>query len=245
MGSVTPRDRQSRSIARGAAALLVAVAALGVAVLPALTRGAAQARAAEFDNALAGGVAAPPIVWKPIRFGPKRQSEMAAYSRRHYGVATYKLRARAIVLHFTAGGGWQSAWNYFSHDVPDPEFHELPGPVAHFIIDKDGTIYQLLNTHNRGRHTYGLNHVAIGIEFVQEGTYGAHWADLQILRRPAQITAGLKLVRLLRAKYHIALKNVIGHSMALGSPFYKDLLGLRSAHGDWQRRDVLQFRARL
>jgi hypothetical protein len=51
----------------------------------------------------------------------------------------------------------------------------LPGPAARFIIDKDGAIYQLVGASLRSRHTYGLNHVAIGIEFVQEGGSSPGW----------------------------------------------------------------------
>ena len=32
----------------------------------------------------------------------------------------------------------------FAADVPDAELHELPGTCAHFVVDRDGTIYQLV-----------------------------------------------------------------------------------------------------
>src|SRR5690348_14314856 len=47
----------------------------------------------------------PPIVSKPIPYGPQRRVEMAAYARRHYGAsfATWRLvRPRVIVEHYTA-----------------------------------------------------------------------------------------------------------------------------------------------
>ena len=34
----------------------------------------------------------PPIVWKPIPFGARRKSEMAAYSKHHYGQHTWRLQ---------------------------------------------------------------------------------------------------------------------------------------------------------
>ena len=58
--------------------------------------------------------------------------------------------------------------------MPDSELHELPGTCAHFVIDTDGTIYQLVSTSIMCRHTVGLNYTAIGIEHV--GT-----SDAQIL----------------------------------------------------------------
>ena len=47
-----------------------------------------------------------------------------------------------IVLHYTAGGTAESAHDLFAADTPNAG--ELPGVVAHFIVDKDGTIYQEL-----------------------------------------------------------------------------------------------------
>ena len=37
---------------------------------------------------------------------------------------------------------------------------------AHFIVDRDGTIHQLVRLKWMCRHTVGLNHVAFGIEHV-------------------------------------------------------------------------------
>ena len=86
-----------------------------------------------------------------------------------------------------------SAYNTFAPDHADSELHELPGTCAHFVIDKDGTIYQLVPLTIRCRHTVGLNYTAIGIEHV--GT-----AAREILGDPAQIAASLKLTRwLMRA----------------------------------------------
>ena len=48
----------------------------------------------------------------------------------------------------------------------DAELHELPGTCAHFIVDKDGTIYQLVALTIMCRHTVGLNWTAFGIEQV-------------------------------------------------------------------------------
>lgn len=245
-----PLVRASLAAALPVAAGLLAAALLlplGLRPQPGAAAAAAPAAAVPARQATLR-VSAPRIVWKPIVFGAKRQRETADYCLRHYGSHSFRLTPKVIVLHFTGGSSWLSAWNYFSRDVADPEFHELPGPVAHFIIAKDGTIYQLIRMSFRGRHAYGLNHVAIGIEFVQEVPSGhtAHWADLQILKRTAQVAAGLRLVKWLQVKYGVKTTNVIGHAMARSSPYYKDLVRKNVAdHGDWQRADVLVFRARL
>src|SRR5512142_772104 len=70
----------------------------------------------------------PPIVWDPIPFGDKRKAEMAAYVRRHYGSfmkPTWRLtNPHVIVIHYTDGPTFQSAWNTFASDTPDSELHE-------------------------------------------------------------------------------------------------------------------------
>ena len=57
----------------------------------------------------------PPIVWKPIPYGDHRRRQMGAYSKRHYGTWTWRLRGPvAIVEHYTTGTTWQGAWNTFA-----------------------------------------------------------------------------------------------------------------------------------
>ena len=88
----------------------------------------------------------PPIVWRPIPFGATRRAETAAYAERHYGIDTWRLRhPHVIVEHYTAASTFASAYYTFASDAPDSELHELPGTCAHFVIDTDGTIYQLVH----------------------------------------------------------------------------------------------------
>ena len=182
----------------------------------------------------------PHIVWKPIPFGAKRKAETARYAERHYGIDSYVLHPKVIVEHYTATTTFSSAWNTFAADVPDPELGELPGTCAHFIIDRDGTIYQLVPLDIMCRHTVGLNYVAIGIEHV--GT-----SDAEILHDPAQMRSSLELTAWLMRRYHISLRNVIGHSESLTSPYHKELYApwRRQTHADWQHADMNVYRARL
>lgn len=184
-----------------------------------------------------------PIVRDPIPYGAARRRQMAAYSLRHYGTSTWRLRPRVIVLHYTAGPTYAGARAVFVSNAPNAG--ELPGVAVHFVVDKDGTIYQLVPLYVRVRHAVGLNHRAIGIEMVQEAGSGPRWADAQILARKPQMRSSLRLVRYLRARFGIRLRDVIGHSMANDSPFFRDLLGWRNTHVDWQPADVRVFRARL
>ena len=216
-----------------------AAAAAGGASPAANVTAAANASA----TASASPIPKPHIIRALIPYGATRRAQMAAYSKRHYGRSTWHLRPRAIVLHFTAGSTYAGARAVFVANAPN--MGELPGVAAHFIVTKKGRIYQLLSTRVRCRHTIGLNYCAIGIEMVQETGSGAHWADQQILHRPRQIHAVLRLVRYLRAHFSIRMRNVIGHAMANRSPLFKDREGWRNDHSDWLARDVRTFRRRL
>ena len=213
-------------------AILLAGTALGLAagVAPAAERAASPP-------------ARPHIVARPIPYGPQRRAEMAAYARRHYGpeYATWRLiHPRVIVEHYTANESFGATWNTFAPDRPDPELHELPGVCAHFVIDKDGTIYQLVQLTVMCRHTVGLNYTAIGIEHV--GTN-----DAEILGNPRQLNASLRLTAWLMARYGIELRNVIGHSESLTSPYHRELYApwRCQTHGDWTRADMDVYRRRL
>lgn len=180
----------------------------------------------------------------PIPYPQARKDEMAAYSARHYGSASWTLTPKVIVLHFTESDTWTSARAAFAADVPD--LGELPGTCAHYLVDQGGLVHALVPTSVRCRHAIGLNDAAIGIEFVQ-ATHGhsSTWADQQILARSAQAEAGLALVRSLQAQYGIATADVIGHASANAHPLFHDRLGWRNDHTDWQPVDVGAFRARL
>ena len=183
----------------------------------------------------------PHIVWKPIPFPPQRLAETAAYALRHYGVDTWHLRhPHVIVEHYTASTTMESAWSTFAQDVPDSELHELPGTCAHFIIDRDGTIYQLVPLDVICRHTVGLNATALGIEHV--GMSAA-----EVLADPAQMRASLHLTAWLMQRFHIALGDVIGHAESLTSPYHHELdpAWRCQTHADWQPADMGVYRARL
>ena len=171
---------------------------------------------------------------------PSRLNQMAAYSRRHYGSAGWRLRPRAIVHHYTANESFSATWNTFAANTPDGELGELPGTCAHFVIDRDGTIYQLARLAVRCRHTVGLNWTAIGVEHV--GT-----SDAQVLGNPRQLAASIELSRWLMARYGIHLGDVIGHAESLTSPYRRELYPAWKCqtHGDFARQTMDRYRARL
>jgi N-acetylmuramoyl-L-alanine amidase len=189
----------------------------------------------------AAAVPPPPIVARPIPFPAQRKAETAAYAKRHYGIDSWRLvRPRVIVEHYTTSNSFASAYATFAADRPDPELHQLPGACAHFVIDRDGAIYQLVPLTIMCRHTVGLNYTAIGIEHV--GT-----SDREILSNPRQLASSLRLTLWLMATRHIVLRDVIGHSESLTSPYHRELYApwRCQTHGDWTHADMEVYRARL
>ena len=181
----------------------------------------------------------PQVAWKKIPFGAKRKRQMAAYSERHYGERTWELIGpQVIVEHYTDGTSFDSAWNHFASNAS--HLGEKPGVCAHFLIDIDGTIYQLVNLGIRCRHAIGMNWTSIGIEHV-----GTRAGD--ILHNGPMIRASLRLTVWLMARYRISWGNVIGHAEILRSPYhherYRDWRC--RTHADWNRREMRTYRRKL
>jgi N-acetylmuramoyl-L-alanine amidase len=194
--------------------------------------------------ALSAPAARPHIVQKRIPFPPRREREMRRYAIRHYGIHDFQLRnPKVIVEHFTDTTTFGSVWSTFSHDVPDVELHELPQVGAHFVIDRDGTIYELVPPTLMCRHTVGLNWTAIGIEHVG-------MSDAQVMgdrRQLRVLRASLALTRWLQARYGILTRNVIGHAESLSSPYHRErVAALRNqTHGDMAHRTMVRYRRLL
>ena len=184
---------------------------------------------------------APHIVQRPIPFDAARRAETARYAERHYRLDSWRLRhPHVLVEHYTATTSFAPVWSTFAANTPDPELGELPGTCSHFVIDRDGTIYQLVPLGTICRHTVGLNWTSIGIEDV--GT-----SDASILGDRAQLEASLRLTLWLMWRFHISLPNVIGHAESLTSRYHRerDPAWRCQTHGDWQHEDMVGYRGRL
>jgi hypothetical protein len=182
----------------------------------------------------------PRIRERHIPYGSQRRKQMAAYSERHYGKREWKLEPRGIVEHYTASATAGPALNTFIQNRPDVEYHELPGVCAHYLIDTDGTIMELVPTGVRCRHTVGLNHETIGIEHVGQ-------ADGDVIGRPRVLRSSLALTNWLRCAYAIERSNVIGHNESLNSPLYKELdpRFQGRTHGDMKPGTMKRYRRKL
>jgi N-acetyl-anhydromuramyl-L-alanine amidase AmpD len=229
------RIRRRTVAAAGIAALLTA------AMLLSGGGGGAPSAAVVPADAAASAAPRPAITKRAIPYGKARKRDMAAYSKRHYGHYKWRLaNPKLIVQHYAVAGSIDAIYNTFAPNNPDVEFHELPGVCSHFAIGADGRIVKFVALNVRCRHVVGLNHVSIGIEHVG-------FSDAEILNRPAQLNASLRLTRWLRCRFGLGVKRVIGHNESLSSPFYRELdPDFRGrTHGDWARASMSIYRRKL
>ena len=119
----------------------------------------------------------PPIVSRPIRFDEERRELTRQYIHRHYGlkVNTIAIVPRAIVVHWTGSPSLEGIWSGFDRvRLRTSRKHLQRGGAlnvsAHFLVGRDGTIYQLMPTRWMARHCIGLNFDSIGIENVGDGS---------------------------------------------------------------------------
>lgn len=148
------------------------------------------------------------IIQKPIDYSREKIKLSLEYMKDHHGLdlKTPKITPRIIVLHYTAGGTVESNFKYFNNLQLENQRATLKkqsslNVSSHFIVDRDGTIYQLVDPELFARHTIGLNYCAIGVENI--GSKSQPLTD-------KQVEANAELVRYLAKKYPI--EYVIGHS---------------------------------
>ncbi len=152
------------------------------------------------------GLQALEIVDRPIQFGPQRIVLTQQYIKRHYGIdaRTIEIRPKMIVIHYTAIPTLERSWRAFDPETLPSARGDIAGASslnvsAHYLVDRDGTVYRLMPDNRMARHVIGLNLCAIGIENVGSD-------DLT----PAQLRANVELVRYLKRKYP-AIRYLIGH----------------------------------
>ncbi|AIZ43093.1 peptidoglycan recognition protein family protein [Cellulophaga baltica] len=148
------------------------------------------------------------IIEKPIVFDAEREQLTLEYMKDRYGLeaTTSKISPKMIVLHWTVIPTLKGSYDaFYSAKLPNwrPDLENVSGlnVSSQFLIDQDGTIYQLMPENQMARHVIGLNHCAIGVENVGGGT------DLPLSRK--QLKSNIWLVKYLKDKYDIDY--VIGH----------------------------------
>ncbi len=233
----------ARNIAIALAAAVLALSALAAVQSSGSSGTPPAARAATPSH---GGRALrsaprPPITKWLIPFPPKRKRQMAAYSERHYGEPTWRLtHPHVIVEHIAVASSAAAVYSTFAPDVPDVELHELPQVCSNFVVSGSGRIYELVHLAIRCRHTVGLNWTAIGIEHTG-------FRDADVLGNRRQLRASLRLTQYLRCRFHIRLRDVIGHSESLTSPYHRERVASlrRQTHSDWSRQSMQIYRRKL
>ena len=114
----------------------------------------------------------PQAIQSPI-FDAERLQLTVNYSLRHYGEATAVLsNPQMIVVHFVTIPTLQKSLDFFRPPHIDHKIRrDIAGGgevnvSAHYLVDRDGTLYQLAAEDVLCRHIIGFNHSAIGIENV-------------------------------------------------------------------------------
>jgi beta-N-acetylhexosaminidase len=208
-----------------------------------LSRAAAgrHARAVLAVSRMARKATAPPIRQWRIPFGAERKRDMRRYARRHYGIDSHRLTdPRVIVLHLSVTDTARAVYNTFAPNRPDPELHELPNVCSHYVIAKNGQIFQLVSLRVMCRHTVGLNYTSVGIEHVGHSEAG-------VFARRRQLRASLRLVAWLQERDGVRLRNVIGHNESLTSPYHRERVERlrKQTHADFPRRIARRYRRML
>ena len=151
------------------------------------------------------------IVQKPIIFTKKRINLTKKYIKKHYGldVKDITIKPRGIVIHWTGLMKFSWCFNSMNQEqiISDRKYIKRAGLLnvsAHFLIQRDGTINQLMPDNWMARHTIGLNYSAIGIENV--GGARDRTEDLT----DKQLIANVKLIRYLKQKYP-DIEYLLGH----------------------------------
>ncbi len=118
------------------------------------------------------------------------------------------IRIDTIVLHYTDTESLEESLEYLTR-----EEHQVS---AHYLIDTDGSLYQLVDDKKRAWHAGishwkgvdNINHNSIGIEIQNAGFKRGKWHPFP----EKQIDILLKLLNHLIEKHDIPTDNIIGHS---------------------------------
>lgn len=144
----------------------------------------------------------------PIQFDDERKDLSLEYLDDHYGIKKEipEIEPKMIVIHWTEFPTLQESFEALNpvHLPGKRSDIQAAGALnvsAHFLVDRDGTIYRLMPDNLMARHIIGLNHLAIGIENVG-GT-----AETPLTQ--AQLKSNVFLVKYLSKKHPV--EYVIGH----------------------------------
>lgn len=202
-------------------------AALGVAALCPATP------ADEFDEirSMADPAPASPEAFQaPAPFQPSADLDIVPLPIPHFTAGPPTREIDTVVIHFTSG-------RYVEPENPYDVFlnwkiFNFYRVSSHYMIGRDGTIYQLVRESDTAWHAggsimpepdnrRGVNAFSIGIELI--GMYDVPFED-------AQYEALIALVRDIRSRHSVPIQNIVGHEHIAGQRAVE--LGLRRSAKD-------------
>jgi N-acetylmuramoyl-L-alanine amidase len=159
--------------------------------------------------------------YKPIIFDSVRSQLSLQYLQQRHGLTQSQptIKPVMIVLHWTAIPSLEKTFDVFNRSTLPVARKQIASASAlnvssQYLVDRDGTIFQLLPDTVFARHVIGLNYCAIGVENV-----GGNDNPLT----EAQLEANEQLIRYLKTKY--AIEYVIGHyeyKQFIGTPLWRE-----------------------
>ena len=146
----------------------------------------------------------------PIHFTDERIKLTKEYIKNHYAldVEDIKIIPKIVLVHYTAVEGFEKSLARFTeetlpNDRPEISKASSLNVSTHFMVERDGTIHQLMPLDFMARHVIGLNYNSIGIENVGGEGYVQ---DLTV----EQLLANIFLVKYLKKKFP-SIEYVVGH----------------------------------
>lgn len=119
-----------------------------------------------------------------------------------------------IVLHYTGAGDVGGTIQHFLNPAPGGKSNNAVS--AHYIIDKNGDIYQMVNDSDKAWHAVRANASSIGIEHVAEP--GDQMTE-------PQENASIALIRWLMSEYKIPKENIKAHKQIVATDCPANLFG--------------------
>ena len=148
------------------------------------------------------------IVEKPIVWDSTRIALSIEYLKHRHGIEQTQptIQPKMVVVHWTAIPAFDKSFLAFNSSALPNARKELQNASqlnvsAHYLIDRDGTVYHLMPDTLLARHVIGLNYCAIGIENVGDGGKNP--------LTEKQFRANYLLIKQLQKKYKI--EYLIGH----------------------------------
>lgn len=152
------------------------------------------------------------IIQTPIKFTQKRIDLTKEYIKIHYekDVDDIKIVPKIILIHHTAIDDYEDSLSRFADETLPSRRSDISSGSpsanvsAHFMVERDGTIHQLMPMDFMARHVIGLNYNSIGIENV-----GGENGQDNITE--AQLKSNIFLIDYLKDKFK-TIEYLVAHS---------------------------------